>query len=93
VDETAREIESLAQDTIAWNAASERAQQATQVQAELDARGEGLRHQLHSVLDRLVLGVQQRRLRVTVLARSLPAESVDRAVAGGRDNPSGRAWR
>jgi len=53
VEETARLVESLAQDTIAWNAASERAQQATQVQAELDARGEGLRHQLHSVLDRL----------------------------------------
>jgi len=53
VKETAQLVESLAQDTIAWNAASERAQATAQVQAELEARREGFRQQLHTILDRL----------------------------------------
>ncbi|MDQ6712255.1 MAG: AAA family ATPase [Candidatus Dormibacteraeota bacterium] len=53
VDETAREIESLAQDTLAWNAASERSQDAARAESELDQRRESLRQQLHSLLDQL----------------------------------------
>src|SRR5260370_23046676 len=53
VDETAREIESLAQDTIAWNAASERSQDASRAESERDQRRESLRQRLHSLLDQL----------------------------------------
>jgi DNA repair exonuclease SbcCD ATPase subunit len=53
VDETAREIESLAQDTIAWNAASERSQDASRAESEMDQRRESLRQRLHSLLDQL----------------------------------------
>src|SRR5207237_1158223 len=53
VDETSREIESLAQDTLAWNAASERAQEASRAESELDQRRESLRQRLHSLLDQL----------------------------------------
>jgi len=53
VEETAQLVESLAQNTLAWNAASERAQQANQTEAELEARRESLQQQLHMVLDRL----------------------------------------
>src|SRR5438309_11424213 len=53
VDETARQVESLAQDTLAWNAASERSQEASRSEAELDQRRESLRQQLHSLLDGL----------------------------------------
>ena len=53
VSETARQVESLAQDTIAWNAAEERAQAAASALAELEGRREGLRQQLHSRLDQL----------------------------------------
>src|SRR5256884_9097889 len=38
VDETARDVESLAQDTLAWNAASERSQEASRAESELDQR-------------------------------------------------------
>ena len=53
VDETAKQMDALAQDTLAWNAASQRAQEAARSEAELDQRRESLRQQLHSVLDRL----------------------------------------
>src|SRR5437764_13297851 len=53
VDETAHEIESLAQDSQAWNAASQRSQEASRAESELDQRRESLRQQLHSLLDRL----------------------------------------
>src|SRR2546429_4407826 len=53
VDETARDIESLAQDTLAWNAASERSQEASRAESELDQRRESLRQRLHSLLDQL----------------------------------------
>ncbi len=53
VDETAREVESLAQDTLAWNAASERSQEASRAEAEVDQRREALRQRLHSLLDQL----------------------------------------
>jgi uncharacterized protein YhaN len=53
IDETAREVESLAQDTIAWNAASERAQDASRAESEMDQRRESLRQRLHSLLDQL----------------------------------------
>ena len=53
VDETAREIESLAQDTLAWNAASERSLEASRAESELDQRRESLRQRLHSLLDQL----------------------------------------
>src|ERR1700737_1443673 len=53
VDETAREIESLAQDTLAWNAASERSQEASRAESEMDQRRESLRQRLHSLLDQL----------------------------------------
>jgi uncharacterized protein YhaN len=53
VGETATEIESMAQDTLAWNAASQRAQEAMRGESELDQRRESLRQQLHSLLDRL----------------------------------------
>ena len=53
VDVTAREIESLAQDTLAWNAASERSQEASRAESELDQRRESVRQRLHSLLDQL----------------------------------------
>ncbi len=53
VDETAKEVESLAQDSLAWNAASERSHEASRAQSEMDQRRESLRQQLHSLLDRL----------------------------------------
>src|SRR5438445_1466106 len=53
VDETAKEVESLAQDSLAWNAASRRSQEATRAETEMDQRRETLRQQLHSLLDRL----------------------------------------
>jgi uncharacterized protein YhaN len=53
VDEVAREVESLAQDTLAWNAASQRSHEATRTESEMDQRRESLRQQLHSLLDRL----------------------------------------
>ena len=53
VEATAREVESLAQDTLTWNAASQRAQEASRGESELDQRRETLRQQLHSLLDRL----------------------------------------
>ncbi|MEO6796499.1 MAG: AAA family ATPase [Candidatus Dormibacter sp.] len=53
VKETAQLVESLAQDTIAWNAASERAQATAQVQAELEGRREAFHQQLHTILDQL----------------------------------------
>ncbi len=53
VEETARQIEALAQDTLTWNAASQRAHEAARAEAELDQRREALRQQLHSLLDRL----------------------------------------
>jgi uncharacterized protein YhaN len=52
-DETAREVESLAQDTIAWNAASQRAHEAARAESEMDQRRESVRQQLHSLLDGL----------------------------------------
>ena len=53
VEETARLVDALAQDTIGWNAARERAQRATKAQAGLEARREDFRRQLHATLDRL----------------------------------------
>jgi DNA repair exonuclease SbcCD ATPase subunit len=53
VEETARDVESLAQDSLAWNAASQRSQEATRAETEMDQRRESLRQQLHSLLDRL----------------------------------------
>ena len=53
VDEIAREVESLAQDTLAWNAASQRSLEAARAESEMDQRRESLRQQLHSLLDRL----------------------------------------
>src|SRR6266513_2864150 len=53
VDEIAKEVESLAQDTLAWNAASQRSQEASRAESEMDQRRESLRQQLHSLLDRL----------------------------------------
>jgi uncharacterized protein YhaN len=53
VDEIARQVESLAQDTLAWNAASQRSHEASQAESEMDQRRESLRQQLHSLLDRL----------------------------------------
>src|ERR1700704_1691592 len=53
VDETAREVESLAQDTLAWNAASGRSQEASRAESEMDQRRESLRQRLHSLLDQL----------------------------------------
>ncbi len=53
VEETAKEVESLAQDSLAWNAASQRSQEATRAETEMDQRRESLRQQLHSLLDRL----------------------------------------
>src|SRR3989441_6631461 len=51
--EAAHQIESLAQDTLAWNAASQRAAEASRAESEMDQRRESLRQQLHSLLDRL----------------------------------------
>ncbi|HYM49378.1 MAG TPA: AAA family ATPase [Candidatus Limnocylindrales bacterium] len=51
--ETARLIEVLAQDTVLWKAASQRAQEAARAEAALDERREQMRQRLHSVLDRL----------------------------------------
>src|SRR5437868_12447391 len=53
VEATAREVESLAEDTLAWNAASQRAAEASRAESEMDQRRESLRQQLHSLLDRL----------------------------------------
>jgi len=53
VEETARDVESLAYDSQAWNAASQRSQEATRAETEMDQRRESLRQQLHSLLDRL----------------------------------------
>jgi len=53
VDETARQVESLAQDTLAWTSASRRSQEATAAESEMDQRRESLRQQLHSLLDGL----------------------------------------
>ena len=53
VEETARLVDVLAQDTIAWNAASERAQRGSEGQSALEARREDLKRQLHATLDRL----------------------------------------
>ena len=53
VDETARDVESLAQDTLAWNAASGRSQEASRGESEMDQRRETLRQRLHSLLDQL----------------------------------------
>ena len=53
VGETVQQMDSLAQDTLAWNAASQRAQEAARAESELDQRRESLRQQLHSLLDRL----------------------------------------
>src|SRR5712671_4576003 len=53
VDEIAHEVESLAQDTLAWNAASERSQEASRAESEMDQRRESLRQRLHSLLDQL----------------------------------------
>src|SRR2546429_8954167 len=61
VDETARDIESLAQDTLAWNAASERSQEASRAESELDQRRESLRQRLHNLLR--LLGIHPRRAR------------------------------
>jgi hypothetical protein len=44
-----------------------------------------------TLLRRIVAGMQQRGLGVPVLAGRLPAEAVDRPVAGGGDDPAGRA--
>ena len=46
-----------------------------------------------ALLGRFAPGVQQGRLGVAVLAGRLPAEPVDGPVAGGGDDPSGRARR
>jgi DNA repair exonuclease SbcCD ATPase subunit len=53
VEETSKEVESLAQDTLAWNAASQRSQEATRAESEMDQRRESLRQRLHGLLDRL----------------------------------------
>ena len=53
VEETSHDVESLAQDTLAWNAASQRAAEASRAESEMDQRRESLRQQLHSLLDRL----------------------------------------
>src|SRR5436190_1254338 len=53
VEEAAHQVESLAQDTLAWNAASQRAAEASRTESEMDQRRESLRQQLHSLLDRL----------------------------------------
>ena len=46
-----------------------------------------------ALLDRLVAGVEQRRLRVAIAARRLAAQPIDRAVARGGDDPAGGAGR
>src|SRR2546423_13258611 len=46
-----------------------------------------------ALLDRLVLGVQQRRLSVLGVAGRLAAQPVDGPVARGGDDPPGRARR
>ena len=53
VEATAGDVESLAQDSLAWNAASQRSLEATRAETEMDQRRESLRQQLHSLLDRL----------------------------------------
>lgn len=53
VARTAQQVESLAQDTIAWNAANERAQATSRLLDEIESRREGLRQQLHLRLDQL----------------------------------------
>src|SRR3954447_13493171 len=44
-------------------------------------------------LGRLIAGMQQRRLRLAVVARGLPSQAVDRAVARRGDDPARRAGR
>jgi DNA repair exonuclease SbcCD ATPase subunit len=51
--ETSQQIENLAQDTLAWNAATQRAQEASRALAVLDEKREALRQRLHSALDRM----------------------------------------
>ncbi|HET9847478.1 MAG TPA: AAA family ATPase [Candidatus Dormibacteraeota bacterium] len=53
IEESSKDIESMAQDTLAWNAASQRSAEASRSEAEVDQRRESLRQQLHSLLDRL----------------------------------------
>ena len=53
VEETASDVESLAHDSQAWNAATQRSQETTRSETEMDQRRESLRQQLHSLLDRL----------------------------------------
>ncbi len=53
IDDSAKQVEALAQDTLAWNAASQRSAELSRTEAELDQRRESLRQQLHSLLDRL----------------------------------------
>jgi len=53
VEQTAKLIDVLAQDGLAWAAASQRAQDASRAEAALDEKREQLRQRLHSVLDRL----------------------------------------
>ncbi|HSO94316.1 MAG TPA: AAA family ATPase [Candidatus Dormibacteraeota bacterium] len=53
VTNTAHQVESLAEDTIAWNAANERAQAAARSLDEVESRREGLRQDLHMRLDQL----------------------------------------
>jgi uncharacterized protein YhaN len=53
IAETSRLVEGLAADTVAWKAASQRAQEASKAEATLDERREQLRQRLHSVLDRM----------------------------------------
>ena len=53
IEDSSKEIESLAQDTLAWNAASQRSAEASRSEVEVDQRRESLRQQLHSLLDRL----------------------------------------
>ena len=52
-EESARLVEVLANDTMAWKAASQRSQEASRAESTLDERREQLRQRLHSVLDRL----------------------------------------
>jgi uncharacterized protein YhaN len=53
VEQTAQLVESLAQDTIAWNSANQRAQETARAESEFEQRRESLRQQLHSLLDRM----------------------------------------
>jgi DNA repair exonuclease SbcCD ATPase subunit len=53
MEATSQLIDNLAQDTLAWKAASQRAQEASRAQAVMDERREALRQRLHSALDRM----------------------------------------